>query len=160
LSQRGFSLRHDSFRKIAGHRADGCHEAAAVLMDTYLAAEADGYLGLFTSNVDRLVARLAWATRSPAQRSAYPMWSLDTWPEKFFEAVVRDWVVSSVVPGVRAPSRPNPRPNRCTRVVERGGCEAKWARLHVMLVPCTCLPSIALSLSLSSMGSEKTNAIE
>lgn len=75
-----------------------------MLIDTYLAAEADGYLGLFTSNVDRLVARLAWASRSPTQRSAYPMWSLDVWPEMFAEVVLRDWVVASVVPGVRAPS--------------------------------------------------------
>ena len=64
--QNGWAVEKDSFLKLSKHTSTGCREAAPVLLDLYLAAQADGFLGLFTSNVDRcatpefqtLVARL------------------------------------------------------------------------------------------------------
>ena len=52
-----------------------------------------GFLGLFTSNVDRIVARLQWAKSSPAEREKLVMWSVDSWPSRGMDLVTAERLV-------------------------------------------------------------------
>ncbi|KAK3269987.1 hypothetical protein CYMTET_21590 [Cymbomonas tetramitiformis] len=86
----------DSFRRIIHLDYDGCTEAMDVLLNIFIAAKADGFLGIFSSNVDRVIAKLMYATLAPETAARTPVWSVDPWPT-WFDIISKAHVVVQTV---------------------------------------------------------------
>jgi len=97
FTQTSFKQKHDTFSQLRMGRATGCEEALPILINIYLAIEAQGFVGVFMSNIDRVIARMAYVIRSPEERRNTPLWSVSKWPQVGFDIVTRDSMVVSTV---------------------------------------------------------------
>ncbi|GAB5364295.1 hypothetical protein AAMO2058_000957300 [Amorphochlora amoebiformis] len=92
FEQRGWDERKvrkgaDAFLSVISHASKSCETAGLTLVNILLASMSGGFLGMFNSNLDRVIARLFQAQVPNSKGKSPPLASLDAWPCGFSDVV-------------------------------------------------------------------------
>eukprot|EP00468_Gymnochlora_sp_CCMP2014_P014101 CAMPEP_0167768706 /NCGR_PEP_ID=MMETSP0110_2-20121227/16836_1 /TAXON_ID=629695 /ORGANISM="Gymnochlora sp., Strain CCMP2014" /LENGTH=453 /DNA_ID=CAMNT_0007657449 /DNA_START=188 /DNA_END=1550 /DNA_ORIENTATION=+ len=72
-------IKADAYLSIIHSHASGCNLGALTILNVFLAAICDGFLGSFNSNLDRMIVRV-FEAQTPYEKKTKPIASVDDFP--------------------------------------------------------------------------------